>query len=389
MQVWWYWLETLRQELWASLPPSLAASLLCSVLCSSLGLLAHRYSALRPAPARLPQYRADLTAVLLGAGQLVPGLASCQLQLRTVHAKCELLAALLVMVTGPAPPLLAATQPGPAPRPGSWQQLVCGPASQLQLVTSCPGPEWAQLVALWLEDDCALPRALLAQLGGQLVAPGELVPAGGSCGPAPPSWPVLVVGGALVCALHRPRCVRPLAASLDPAPPPCSPRPRLPVWEAALAALLRPHLAPALADLLRTLDTLDTLDTRETAQPSSVRALCSQLVADLAQLVATLPAPLAQLLLCLGRGPQLVLGAAVWQLQLVVARQLAGPPAALLAALCSALPQLEGEEVAALHSALQQLDTAQPEHTPEIIAHNILQGDENKVFMTALYRWCH
>ena len=204
MQVWWYWLETLRQELWASLPPSLAASLLCSVLCSSLGLLAHRYSALRPAPARLPQYRADLTAVLLGAGQLVPGLASCQLQLRTVHAKCELLAALLVMVTAPAPPLLAATQPGPAPRPGSWQQLVCGPASQLQLVTSCPGPEWAQLVALWLEDDCALPRALLAQLGGQLVAPGELVPAGSSCGPAPPSWPVLVVGGALVCALHRP-----------------------------------------------------------------------------------------------------------------------------------------------------------------------------------------
>ena len=178
-----------------------------------------------------------------------------------------------------------------------------------------------------------------------------------------------------------PSCVRPLAASLDPAPPPCSPRPRLPVWEAALAALLRPHLAPALADLLR------TLDTRDTAQPSAVRALCSQLVADLAQLVATLPASLAQLLLCLGRGPQLVLGAAVWQLQLVVARQLAGPPAALLAALCSALPQLEGEEVAELHSALQQLDTAQPEHTPEIIAHNILQGDENKVFMTALYRW--
>ena len=385
VQVWWYWLETLRHELWASLPPSLAASLLCSVLSSSLGLLAHRYSALRPAPARLAQYRADLTAVLLGAGQLVPGLASCQLQLRSVHAKCELLAALLVMVTSPAPPLLAGTQPGPAPRPGSWQQLVCGPASQLQLVTSSPGPEWAQLVALWLEADCALPRALLAQLGGQLVTPGELVPAGGSCGPAPPSWPVLVVGGALLCALHRPSCVRPLAASLGPAPPPCSPRPRLPVWEAALALLLRPHLAPALADLLRTLDTLDTLDT---APPIMVRALSSQLVADLAQLVATLPAPLAQLLLRLGRGPQLVLGAAAWQLQLVVARQLAGPPAALLAALCSALPQLEGEEVAALHSALQQLDTAQPEHTAEIIALNILQGDENKVFMTALYRWC-
>ena len=43
--------------------------------------------------------------------------------------------------------------------------------------------------------------------------------------------------------------------------------------------------------------------------------------------------------------------------------------------------------MAALHSALQQLDTAQPEHTAEIIANIILQGDENKVFMTALYRW--
>ena len=65
VQMWWYYLETSRQFMWASLPPSMSQKIFISVLNSGLGVLTHRYSKLTPSPARVGQYRADLLAILL------------------------------------------------------------------------------------------------------------------------------------------------------------------------------------------------------------------------------------------------------------------------------------------------------------------------------------
>ena len=53
-------METTRQYLWASLPPTMSQTIFLTVLTQSLSVLSHRYSSIRPSQNRLDQYRVDI-----------------------------------------------------------------------------------------------------------------------------------------------------------------------------------------------------------------------------------------------------------------------------------------------------------------------------------------
>ena len=72
VQMWWFTMETTRQYLWSSLPPNMSQNIFLPVLSQSLSTLVTRYSTISPSTARLPQYRADLLALLLAVSELLP-----------------------------------------------------------------------------------------------------------------------------------------------------------------------------------------------------------------------------------------------------------------------------------------------------------------------------
>ena len=62
--------QGLRMDLSNFLPPKIAQRLLGSVLSDSVSTLAVRYSAAKPSLKRVPQYRADIVAILLATLEL-------------------------------------------------------------------------------------------------------------------------------------------------------------------------------------------------------------------------------------------------------------------------------------------------------------------------------
>ena len=191
VQMWWYYLETSRQFMWASLQPSMSQKIFISVLNSGLGVLTHRYSKLTPSPARVGQYRADLLAILLSVSEWLtavsPDLRSLTQPaselglLRSVHTKCELLVSLMVMVTSPPRTLLDSLEsPRSLKRPAStWLQLIspglyspnCLDLTRTQLyslarlVSDAPGPDWGLLVQSVITGGQLVPRLLLDHMG--------------------------------------------------------------------------------------------------------------------------------------------------------------------------------------------------------------------------------
>ena len=133
VQMWWFTMETSRQYLWSSLPPNMSQNIFLPVLSQSLSTLVTRYSTISPSTARLPQYRADLLALLLAVSELLPCVTeelgdletwrTESVMMRSVHTKCDLLLSLLVMVTAPAPSLLSSLETQARPR-SDWRQVV-------------------------------------------------------------------------------------------------------------------------------------------------------------------------------------------------------------------------------------------------------------------------
>ena len=168
VQMWWFTIETSRQYLWASLPPSMSANIFLPVLSQCLSSLISRYSSICPSTPRLAQYRADLLAVLLAVSELLPCLAQLGEEdtVTVVDRKCQLLLSLLVLVTAPAPALLASlislTTSSREARPADWRPLLSPlyrPEAGLLLLTrrlsDLPQPDWPLLVQLCLSSRSA------------------------------------------------------------------------------------------------------------------------------------------------------------------------------------------------------------------------------------------
>ena len=236
VQMWWFTMETTRQYLWASLPPNMSQNIFLPVLSQSLSTLVSRYSTISPSSARLPQYRADLLALLLAVSELLPcvteelgDLETCRpesVEMRSVHTKCDLLLSLLVTVTAPAASLLSSLQTSTTTSPGvprsDWRRLVCplyrqtSPPGRVyllaRLVSDLPQPAWPLLAQLCLTSGLELPRLLASQMGAFVPSPGCGEAGPGRCGseaqctsgvsvclgPADSNWPVLVVLGSLL-----------------------------------------------------------------------------------------------------------------------------------------------------------------------------------------------
>ena len=337
VQMWWYYLETSRQFMWASLPPSMSEKIFISVLNSGLSVLTHRYSKLTPSPARVGQYRADLTAILLSVSEWLtavsPDLRSLThpdpaSSLTSVHAKCELLVSLMVMVTGPPKTLLDSLEtPRSHKRPAStWLQLVSPGLyspncldvtrtrvySLTRLVSDAPGPDWGLIVQSAITGGQLVARLLLDHMGSFVPASDLLtrcgsLQCGGLClGPASASWPLLVVTGSLLPLIHSNiesvrslvSCLAPLLRKLAPASWECVNasnvwNSRRPVWLGALVNLLDPFLAPAVEDVLR------GVEEGRTWTKNHVLGAKQELVTNMVTLLDSLPLALAGLLVYL------------------------------------------------------------------------------------------
>ena len=110
IQMWWYTLQGLRNDLWSTSPPKMAKKVLGSVFDQSLGLLVTRYANVRPSEARVPQFRGDVSAILLASAEALAWFATdvssimnsidCGV-ISSVHAKCRHLVAILAAVSSP------------------------------------------------------------------------------------------------------------------------------------------------------------------------------------------------------------------------------------------------------------------------------------------------
>ena len=75
VQMWWYYLQGLQFDLWNSVPPKIAANMFGKIFDSTYSILVGRYTKVTPSTKRLPQYRGDITAILLIASEVLTFIA--------------------------------------------------------------------------------------------------------------------------------------------------------------------------------------------------------------------------------------------------------------------------------------------------------------------------
>ena len=244
----------------------------------------------------------------------------------------------------------------------------------------------------------------------------------GTClGPADSSWPVLVVLGCLLPTLtdlspssSLTQVLAPLLARLSPASWQCLQaenlgNPRRPVWLTALVRILQPFLAPAVSDLLQ------AVEDGKTWTKSHISPAKTVLWDNLAELLDSLPLSLADCLLhisaVLPASLRPLANSVVAQVVVTTVYQTIHSLLPLLRnhrvqkekidflvglseSLCTEDHQLElaGLE-ARLEARLDPLQQTGQESPPtpsletcDLIAHNILQTQENRLAFTALHR---
>ena len=79
--MWWYYLQGLHYDLWNSLPPKIAANMFGKIFDHTYGILVGRYSKVTPSVKRLPQFRGDVTTILLIASEVLTYISSSTSQL--------------------------------------------------------------------------------------------------------------------------------------------------------------------------------------------------------------------------------------------------------------------------------------------------------------------
>ncbi|XP_078589088.1 uncharacterized protein KIAA0825 homolog isoform X2 [Branchiostoma floridae x Branchiostoma japonicum] len=207
VQMWSYHLSALRHDLWVYAPPRLGQHVLACVLRDSLAVLAARYSQASPSYNRTPQFRSDITAVLLITCSYLWSVCDslhCLLDttnppshpVTSIHNHCTTLMAALTVVSSPLADLYKAFKkgfhhkkkkrgeegeimgrqnmqwlhflyPGLFGQLGSFHDLTTKQAVyvQLKLLCSQPAPDWAMLLHLLMMGGCQAPVLLLTQTG--------------------------------------------------------------------------------------------------------------------------------------------------------------------------------------------------------------------------------
>ncbi|XP_059470698.1 uncharacterized protein LOC132193812 [Neocloeon triangulifer] len=109
IQMWWFYMQGAREDLWNTVPPKTAQRVLAGMLNESLTILTARYSQAKPSLARSPLIVTDIGNILICVRHLLPSICTSGSELlglvgpgsnkaaRDVHAKChDLLCTLLI-----------------------------------------------------------------------------------------------------------------------------------------------------------------------------------------------------------------------------------------------------------------------------------------------------
>jgi len=348
IQMWWFSMESNRQYLWSSLPPNMSQNIFLVVLSDCLSILTHRYSGISPTGARLDQYRADILAILLAVVELLPCVApdlptlasptTEHPKLLSIHAKCEILLSMLVMVTAPATvisniivdnphsqtlPNIHKKKPSLEP-PKTWQELICPalytkryshttPATQLYLISKLiadhPQPQWALMVQLCTSYSQAFSATIFTQMGAYVPSHEKSDSINQKCGllscsqfclgAAGPNWPVLVAHGTLLPLIHLnsesttiiAQTLEPLLSKLSLASWDCLQvsniwNLRKPVWLASIVKVIEPFMVPAVHEILV------SIEEGRTWTLSHIDKAKSLLVESMVDMLELLPLPI-------------------------------------------------------------------------------------------------
>ncbi|CAB3379611.1 Hypothetical predicted protein [Cloeon dipterum] len=205
IQMWWFYMQGAREDLWNTVPPKTAQRVLAGMLNESLTILTARYSQAKPSLARSPLVVTDIGNILVCVRHLLPSICTSGNELlglagpgsnkaaRDVHAKCHDLLCTLLLRGCPlatlykvfrkgadvaplfnARPLAPATWfvlvapklfPGDPPR-GDMNSLSDRNAVAVELSVLCAQPEanWPLLVKVLLMRNCVATTILLSHL---------------------------------------------------------------------------------------------------------------------------------------------------------------------------------------------------------------------------------
>ncbi|XP_043920398.1 uncharacterized protein KIAA0825 homolog [Protopterus annectens] len=203
IQMWHYYSCALRHDLWSVLPPKLAQNILAEVISESLAFLTYRYCQAQPSCGRVPQMRADITAILLYTESLLWSVCSSPHTLLQpnedtgrcifmIHSHCNSLLTALAIVTSPLTNLyqifqnnLQEVNASPLKcanlhlvdwlykiKPELFQDnstrspsVELAALGHLKLLLSQPCCNWNLLLQTMLHHDCFILRILLANTG--------------------------------------------------------------------------------------------------------------------------------------------------------------------------------------------------------------------------------
>eukprot|EP00095_Tigriopus_kingsejongensis_P008675 maker-scaffold72_size415059-snap-gene-2.24 protein:Tk08675 transcript:maker-scaffold72_size415059-snap-gene-2.24-mRNA-1 annotation:"hypothetical protein L798_07241" len=314
IQMWWYYLQGLKSDLWSTLPSKVGQKILSGVFNESLAILTTRYFTVVPSASRLDQYQGDIIAILTIASEIITFFATNMDDVTRagfnnphsldIHAKCNQLLSILAIKASPlaqfskvakswekSNPKRKATK-SPADSKARWLHLIRPElfppnpdegAAEFQvplltkLVANQSEPSWSLLIQAVMGRKCSVAKLIMLHFGAFVpgTVPGgeilEQVPnfncTGYGCssqcvGTADIRWPQAVGSATIQVCLEGSRSSKILLSIFEPLLAKLSPHsweawdkgnmwnPRKPVWIQALIQLLNPFMVPMVQDIL-------------------------------------------------------------------------------------------------------------------------------------------
>ena len=312
IQMWWYFLQGFKTDLWQYLPSKTAQRIYSGVFNSSLSILTTRYLNLSPNPSRMKQFQADITAILLISNEALMSISSSLQRLmigdkhtsvvKEIHDKCTHLLSALALIGSPLTNLTSAVNDWRKTRnklkkknPMSANEIITAWLSILRpdlfkmhlaqmetnakliiltkLTANQPEPSWPLLVQTIVSHDLTIAKLIFFHFGA--FTPGkkgeqESRPLNEDCGgfqckcecfgAADNHWPQAVGTGVLKICMEGSRDDNVLLSLMEPLLRKLSKEswdavgkseiwnPRKPVCFAAITQLLEPYLLPVLKE---------------------------------------------------------------------------------------------------------------------------------------------
>ena len=351
VQMWWYYLQGLKMDLWTSLPPKAAQSVLANIFEKTLSILAVRYTSISPAEVRKRQFKGDIHAILLISSEVLQWISVSIEQyfdfkstmtmtnavIRGIHLKCRMLIETLAVVASPlhvfykvttemARSMKPLTLTEPEKRI-SWLNLVrpslftaINPpkikkeqilALRTKILTYQPEPIWASLVQLLLSNEMRVSQNIMENIGQLVPSKNQLPKVHQGCGgcycqnqcigPADHTWSQ-AVGTSIIRIVWQGtqsqdsliKLFTPLFESLNEEGWECLDMSQIwnlkkPIWFQGVCRLLEPHLLIAIDHVLIKIETKRKLDKAE------VRSDIRRTLEDIEDLMEILPLPVFRL----------------------------------------------------------------------------------------------